>query len=193
MVGAFATFPNKGVYTEPIFVTRIEDKFGKVISTFTPKQNEAISEETAYLMVNLLQNVVNMVDREAKAYGTAISLRTRYDIRIPLGGKTGTTNDHADGWFIGFSPELVTGVWVGGDERSIRFRSFRYGQGARMAMPMFAYYMKSLIADSTNLGYHFMKDFEKPANINYSKINCEKYGDPTQIPIKQSVNYDEFY
>lgn len=193
MVGAFATFPNKGVFTEPIFVTRIEDKFGKVISSFTPKQNEAISEETAYLMVNLLQNVVNMVDREAKAYGTAISLRSRYDIRTPLCGKTGTTNDHADGWFIGFSPELVTGVWVGGDERSIRFRSFRYGQGARMAMPMFAYYMKSLMSDSSNLGYHFTKDFEKPAHINYSKINCEKTGDPTQAPIKQSIDYDEFY
>lgn len=194
MVGAFGTFPNKGVYTEPIFVTKIEDKYGKVLATFSPKQNEAISEETAYLMVTLLQNVVNMTDRAAKAYGTAISLRSRYDLRNPMGGKTGTTNDHADGWFIGFTPELVTGVWVGGEERSIRFRSFRYGQGARMAMPMFAYYMKDLITNEKELGYHFGNSFEKPANINYSKINCETLGDPTdENNLPPADSYDEFY
>lgn len=159
MVSAFATFPNKGIYTTPLFVTRIEDKHGNVITEFAPRQYEAISEETAYLMVNLLENAVNMTG------GTSISLRFRHNIYEPLAGKTGTTNDHADGWFIGFTPELVTGVWVGGDERSIRFRSFRFGQGARMALPMFAYYMKDVIADSTNLGYHPAIDFEKPPTI----------------------------
>lgn len=163
MVGAYSTFPNKGVHIDPIFVTRIEDKYGNVISTFTPQQNEAISEEVAYQMVGLLQNVVNMVDREAKAYGTAISLRTRYNIKVPLAGKTGTTNDHADGWFMGFTPELVTGVWVGGDERSIRFRSFQHGQGARMAMPVFAYYITDVIEHKKELGYTF-GEFERPEN-----------------------------
>ncbi len=163
MVGAYSTFPNKGIHVDPIFVTKIEDKYGNVIAQFTPAQNEAISEEVAYQMVGLLQNVVNMVDREAKAYGTAISLRTRYGIKVPLAGKTGTTNDHADGWFMGFTPELVTGVWVGGDERSIRFRSFAHGQGARMAMPVFAYYITDCIENKDKLGYTF-GDFEKPAN-----------------------------
>ncbi len=163
MVGAYTTFPNKGVHVDPIFVTKIEDKYGNVIATFSPMQNEAVSEEVAYQMVGLLRNVVDMVDREAKAYGTAISLRTRYDIRVPLAGKTGTTNDHADGWFMGFTPELVTGVWVGGDERNIRFRSFQYGQGARMAMPVFAYYIKECIAHKEEIGYTF-GDFEKPLN-----------------------------
>ena len=185
MVGAYSTFPNKGIHVEPILVTKIEDKYGNVIATFSTKQNEAISEEVAYQMVGLLQNVVNMVDREAKAYGTAISLRTRYDIRVPLAGKTGTTNDHADGWFMGFTPELVTGVWVGGDEPSIRFRSFANGQGARMAMPIFAYYIKDCIAHKDELGYKF-GDFEKPLNW---VSPC--YGvSPT--PKKSDVNANDF-
>jgi penicillin-binding protein 1A len=185
MVGAYSTFPNKGIHVEPILVTKIEDKYGNVIATFSTKQNEAISEEVAYQMVGLLQNVVNMVDREAKAYGTAISLRTRYDIRVPLAGKTGTTNDHADGWFMGFTPELVTGVWVGGDEPSIRFRSFANGQGARMAMPIFAYYIKDCIAHKDELGYKF-GDFEKPLNW---ESPC--YGvSPT--PKKSDVNANDF-
>lgn len=185
MVGAFATFPNKGIYTTPIFVTHIEDKYGNEIASFTPKQNEAISEETAYLMVNLLENAVNMRG------GTSISLRFRHEIQEPLAGKTGTTNDHADGWFIGFTPELATGIWVGGDERSIRFRSFRYGQGARMALPMFAYYMKDVIADSTNLGYHPAIDFEKPHSVK-SRSFCDdqivrRYGvtEQSNIPKEQ--------
>ncbi len=185
MVGAYSTFPNKGIHVEPIFVTKIEDKYGNVIASFSTKQNEAISEEVAYQMVGLLQNVVNMVDREAKAYGTAISLRTRYDIRAPLAGKTGTTNNHADGWFMGFTPELVTGVWVGGDEPSIRFRSFAYGQGARMAMPVFAYYIKDCIANKDQLGYKF-GDFEKPLNW---VSPC--YG-VSPAPKKSDVNTNDF-
>jgi penicillin-binding protein 1A len=167
MVGAYGTFPNKGIYTQPIFVTHIEDKHGQVIATFSPKQNEAISEETAYTMVNLLENAVNMRN------GTSIALRFRHNIQVPLAGKTGTTNDHSDGWYIGFTPELVTGIWVGGDERSIRFRSFRYGQGARMALPMFAYYMQHIIADSTTLGYHPTQDFEHPPHMDRRDNICD--------------------
>jgi penicillin-binding protein 1A len=167
MVGAYGTFPNKGIYTQPIFVTHIEDKHGQVIATFSPKQNEAISEETAYTMVNLLENAVNMRG------GTSIALRFRHKIQVPLAGKTGTTNDHSDGWYMGFTPELVTGIWVGGDERSIRFRSFRYGQGARMALPMFAHYMQNVIADSTALGYHPWQDFEHPPRMDRRDNICD--------------------
>ncbi|MCL2327656.1 MAG: transglycosylase domain-containing protein [Bacteroidetes bacterium] len=170
MTGAFGTFPNGGVFTEPLFVTRIEDKHGKVIANFTAKQNEAISTETAYLMVTLLQNVVNMRG------GTAVALHGRYQIKVPVAGKTGTTQSHADGWFIGFTPELVTGVWVGGEEKSIRFRSFQYGQGARMAMPMFAYYLNAVVDDKTITQYNHKKGFEKPAGIDYSRVNCESSG-----------------
>lgn len=190
MVGAYSTFPNKGMHVEPIFVTSIEDKYGNVLSTFSTQSEEAVTEDVAFKMVELLQNVVNMVDREAKAYGTAISLRTRYDIRVPLGGKTGTTNDHADGWFMGFTPELVTGVWVGGDERSIRFRSFAHGQGARMAMPVFAYYIKDCIAHKNELGYSF-GDFEKPENWTtpcYGTSPAPKHGSSGS----NSDEYDEF-
>ncbi|MFO7868406.1 MAG: transglycosylase domain-containing protein [Bacteroidales bacterium] len=167
MVGAYGTFPNQGIYTQPLFVTHIEDKHGQVISTFSPKQNEAISEETAYTMVNLLENAVNMRG------GTSIALRFRHDIQVPLAGKTGTTNDHSDGWYIGFTPELVTGIWVGGEERSIRFRSFRYGQGARMALPMFAHYIEDVIADSTALGYHPWQDFEHPSHMDRRDNICD--------------------
>lgn len=166
MVGAFGTFPNGGVFTEPLFVTRIEDKYGKVVATFTPRQNEAISEETAYLMVTLLQNVVNMRG------GTAVALHGRYGIKVPVAGKTGTTNSHADGWFIGFTSDLVTGVWVGGEEQSIRFRSFRYGQGARMAMPMFAYYLNAVVDDESITQYNHKNGFTAPPGINYSRVNC---------------------
>ncbi len=189
MVGAYSTFPNKGVHVDPIFVTKIEDKYGNVISTFAPAQNEAVSEEVAYQMVGLLQNVVNMVDREAKAYGTAISLRTRYNIKVPLAGKTGTTNDHADGWFMGFTPELVTGVWVGGDERNIRFRSFAHGQGARMAMPVFAYFITDCIEHKDELGYTF-GNFEQPENWVspcYGNSPAPKRGD---VDMK---DFEDFY
>ncbi len=190
MVGAYSTFPNKGMHVEPLFVTKIEDKYGNILASFTSQKEEAVSEAVAYQMVELLQNVVNMVDRDAKAYGTAISLRTRYDIRVPLAGKTGTTNDHADGWFMGFTPELVTGVWVGGDERNIRFRSFAHGQGARMAMPVFAYYMKDCIAHKNELGYTF-GNFEKPENWEgscYGSNPAPKRG-TTQT---NNDDYDEF-
>lgn len=188
MTGAFGTFPNHGIFTEPLFVTRIEDKYGKVIATFSPKQNEAISEETAYLMVTLLQNVVNMRG------GTAVALHGRYGVKVPVAGKTGTTNSHADGWFIGFTPELVTGVWVGGEEKSIRFRSFQYGQGARMAMPMFAYYLNAVVDDTSITQYNHKKGFEKPVGIDYSRVNCESSGSSNSFePNTPNRIDDRFY
>lgn len=188
MVGAFGTFPNHGIFTEPLFVTRIEDKNGKVLATFAPSQHEAISEETAYLMVTLLQNVVNMRG------GTANALHGRYAVKVPaVAGKTGTTNSHADGWFIGFTPELVTGVWVGGEEKSIRFRSFQYGQGARMAMPMFAYYLNAVADDGRIQQYNFKKGFDRPAGIDYSRVNCESSGGGNFEQNAPSKIDDRFY
>lgn len=166
MVGAYGSFINKGVYTQPIFVTRIEDKYGNLISSFVPKRNEAISEETAFLMINLLENVVNR--------GTSVRLRYKYKMYNELAGKTGTTNDHSDGWFIGFDPNLVTGVWVGADERSIRFNNIKYGQGANMALPIWAEYMIQVYKDSLNLHYNPSARFEKPESVDYSKVDCRR-------------------
>ena len=164
MTGAYGVFANKGVWTEPIFVTRIEDKYGNVISTFTPKKNEAISEKTAFLMLNMLENVVN--------HGTSMRLRFRYGFKNQVAAKTGTTNNHSDGWFIGLVPHLVTGVWVGGEERSIRFRGLRLGQGATMALPTWAYYMQKVYNDTVNLPYKRNALFECPKNVQLPPVWC---------------------
>jgi penicillin-binding protein 1A len=164
MVGAYGVFANKGVWSQPIFVTRIEDKYGNVISTFTPKRNDAISEKTAFLMLNMLENVVN--------HGTSMRLRFRYGFRNMIAAKTGTTNNHSDGWFIGIVPHLVTGIWVGGEERSIRFHGLRLGQGATMALPTWAYYMQKVYADSSNLGYKPQEIFEKPEGFQLPPVWC---------------------
>ncbi|MBK8805578.1 MAG: hypothetical protein IPO21_02550 [Bacteroidales bacterium] len=174
IVGAYGTFANKGIYTEPIFVEKIVDKYGNTISKITPKQNEAMSEETAYLMVNLLENVVGGT-RES-GWGTAASLRgSKYQLYGSIAGKTGTTNDHADGWFIGFTPELVTGIWVGAEERNVHFESIEYGQGARMALPIWGNYMIEVFKESEKLGYSKTATFEKPESVPYWKIDCEEY------------------
>ena len=164
MVGAYGVFANKGVWTQPIFVTRIEDKYGNVISNFTPKRNDAISDKTAFLMLNMLENVVN--------HGTSMRLRFRYGFKNMVAAKTGTTNNHSDGWFIGLVPHLVTGVWVGGEERSIRFRGLRLGQGATMALPTWAYYMQKVYADSLNLDYKPEEIFEKPEGFQLPPVWC---------------------
>lgn len=161
MVGAYTTFVNKGIRVEPVYVTRIEDNAGNVLSTFTPNMNEIISEETSYKMLNMLQAVINE--------GTGIRLRYRYKFQGDIGGKTGTTQNNSDGWFIGVTPELVSGAWVGGEDRSIHFDRMSVGQGASMALPVWALYMQKVYADST-LGYvdsthfdipdHYKKQFE---------------------------------
>ncbi len=165
MVGAMNTFVNKGVYIEPVFVTRIEDKNGNVLETFVPEQNEAMSEETAYLMLNLMKGVVN--------YGTGIRLKLTYEFDNPIAGKTGTTNNHSDGWFMGMTPELTTGIWAGCEDRSAHFRTITLGQGANMALPVWALYMKKIYADSTiNLS---MEDFEPPLEPLSVEIDCDIY------------------
>ncbi len=163
MVGAYNTFVNKGVYIEPIFVTRIEDKNGNILTEFQAKQSEAFSEKTAYLMVDLLKGVVNG--------GTATyRIRTVYEIKAEMGGKTGTTQNHSDGWYMGITPNLVAGVWVGGDDRSIHFDNMTLGQGANMALPIYGLFMQKVYADST-CGVTVADKFEKPPDFNLL-IDC---------------------
>ncbi len=163
MTGAMNTYANKGVYIEPIFITRIEDKNGNVIESFIPRQNEAMSEETAYLMLELMKGVVD--------YGTGIRLKLKYKFENPIAGKTGTTNNHSDGWFMGITPDLTTGVWVGCEDRAAHFRSLSLGQGANMALPIWALYMQRALADSTlNLS---VEDFEAPLEPLGVEIDCD--------------------
>ena len=167
MVAAYATFANKGIHTEPIFVTRIEDKNGNLLATFQPEHKEAISEKTAYLMLSLMEGVTG---RGKNYTGTAYALRWKYGLTAPIAGKTGTTNNYSDGWFIGITPKLVSGGWVGAEDRSVHFNS-GYGSGSYMALPIWALYMQKVYADST-LGYTQNDDFEKPEGFNVN-LNCD--------------------
>jgi len=161
MVGAMSTFADKGVFTEPIFITKIEDKDGNLIQEFKPKKQEAISEETSYLMLQLLQGVVK--------YGTGIRLKYKYGFDNPIAGKTGTTQNQSDGWFMGITPDLVSGVWVGCEDRSAHFRTLALGQGANTALPIWALYMEQVYADPS---LHIVKDKDfdppkKPLEVDF--------------------------
>jgi penicillin-binding protein 1A len=164
MVGAYGTFANKGVYTQPMYVTRIEDKNGNTISRFTQKIEEVISEEQAYLMLDLLQGVVNI--------GSGIGLRYTYQLTNQIGGKTGTTQNHGNGWFMGVTPNLVAGVWSGWEDQSIHFNTLGEGQGATIALPIFALFLKKIYADP-QFGIMEADIFERPAGFNM-ELNCDK-------------------
>ena len=165
MVGAMNTFPSQGVYVEPVFVTKIEDKHGNVIERFVPKKTEAMDDVTAYKMIKLMEGVVES--------GTGVRLRYKYGFKNPIAGKTGTTQNQSDGWFMGIVPQLTTGIWVGADDRSVHFRSIALGQGANMALPIWAIYMKKVYADST-LWIKQWKDFDKPFNAASINFDCDK-------------------
>ncbi len=180
MVGATATYPNGGVYQKPIFITRIEDKNGNVLETFKSTPKDALDERTSYLMLSLMKGVVES--------GTGVRLRLKYKFTNPIAGKTGTTDNNSDGWFMGLTPDLVSGVWVGAEDRSVHFRSTHYGQGANMALPIWAIYMKKIYADSTlNIS---QGDFERPACIKDEDINCS--GDTEDNSGKTDELPDEF-
>jgi penicillin-binding protein 1A len=165
MTGAFNTFANKGVYIKPIMITRIEDKYGNVIESFLPEKQEAMSEETAYLMLDLMKGVVQS--------GTGISLRLKYQLNNPIAGKTGTTQNQSDGWFIGITPDLTTGVWIGAEDRSVHFRSLALGSGANTALPIWAYYMQKVLADPS---LRISKgDFEMPVQPLSVQLDCDKF------------------
>lgn len=153
MVSAYTAFANRGIRTAPLFVSRIEDNEGNVITEFAPHMEEVISEESAYKMLVMLRSVINE--------GTGGRVRRVYGIKADMGGKTGTTNNNSDGWFMGFTPNLVSGVWVGGEERDIHFDNMRDGQGAEMALPVWGLYMNKVYADKS-LGYLQTDTFDIP-------------------------------
>lgn len=156
MCSAYTTFVNHGVRCAPLYVTKIEDSHGNVVAKFQPLMNEVISEESSYKMLDMLQAVIEG--------GTAKRLRYSYNLTGQIGGKTGTTNNNSDGWFMGFTPELVSGCWVGGEDRDIHFDSTALGQGASTALPIWAYFMQMVYGDKT-LHYSPKTTFDLPANF----------------------------
>ena len=173
MVGAFSTFANKGVWTEPIYLTRIEDKNGNVVREVVPRKVEAMSEQTAYIMEKMLERVT--------AHGTAAKIKYMYQVPGAVGGKTGTTQNYSDGWFIGITPHLATGIWTGFEDRAIHFRSMSLGSGSAMAMPIFGNYMKKALSDTTLVKVE--PYFEAPKQPLSVEINCDSYqtNDPKKL------------
>lgn len=157
MVDAYTTFPNKGIRIEPLYVTRIEDNNGNLLATFTPKTHEIIDELTSYKMVYMMRNVID--------HGTGVRVRYKYGINVPMGGKTGTTNNNSDGWFMCYTPSLVSGCWVGGEDRAVHFDRMAEGQGASMALPIAALYLQKVLADPS-LGYSQSEQFDIPETFD---------------------------
>lgn len=153
MVSAYTTFANEGIRVEPLYVTRIEDSYGNTIANFNPQMSEVLPKDASYKMLYMLRSVVDG--------GTGGRVRFRYGIKAPMGGKTGTTQNNSDGWFMGFTPSLVSGCWVGGEDRSIHFDRLQEGQGASMALPIYGLFMQKVYADKT-LGYSEDEDFDVP-------------------------------
>jgi penicillin-binding protein 1A len=166
MTGAYSAFANEGLWTEPTYLLRIEDKNGNVLYNNSPKVVQALNPETAYVMTYMLKGVIDE--------GTGYRLRRDYHIMNPIGGKTGTTNDNSDGWFIGITPQLVTGIWTGCEDRDIHFRSTRLGEGANTALPIFAGYMKRVYAN-TALGIKKNVDFVPPKSGVSITLDCGAY------------------
>jgi penicillin-binding protein 1A len=169
MVGAYTTYANRGTHVEPIFVTRIEDRNGNVLQDFVANKNEALDEQTTYVMVEMLRNVV--------FGGTAARVRYKFKLMNDIFGKTGTTQNYSDGWFIGCTPDLIAGAWVGCDDRYVRFHSMEYGQGASMALPIWCKFFQKVYADSLHFKQeidpdHTFKAPDEPLNI---EMDCGKY------------------
>ncbi|MDB4903477.1 MAG: peptidase [Mucilaginibacter sp.] len=166
MTGAYSVFANHGTWTEPTYILRIEDKNGNVVYTHTPKIVQAMDAQSAYVMTYMLKGVIED--------GTGQRLRSRYGLDNPIGGKTGTTQDNSDGWFMGITPQLVTGVWTGCEDRDIHFRSTRLGEGANSALPIFALFMKKVYANPS-LGIKKGVDFDPPKSGVNIIIDCDQY------------------
>jgi penicillin-binding protein 1A len=179
-VAAYNTFPSRGVHIEPIFVTRIEDSEGNVLSEFTPRRSEAISEQTAYKMVQMMQAVVNG--------GTGGRLRGRYGLTGQIAGKTGTTNDNADGWFIGYTPTITAGIWSGAEDRQVHFSNSYLGQGANMALPIWGIFMKKVLADGT-CGVSASDKFIAPAHMDPYGCGSGQGSDSSQNQVQSEEDY----
>ena len=182
MVGAYTSFPNGGIRTEPLFVTKIEDEEGNIVGIFTPKTYEVFSKESSYKMIDMMRAVVDQ--------GTGGRLRSRYKLTAPIGGKTGTTNSNSDGWFMGYTPSLVSGCWVGGEDRDIHFDSMQDGQGASMALPVWALYMQKVYADKS-LGYSQSERFNIPSDFN----PCQDAVVSSAVPVEEvsDVDFDDWF
>lgn len=178
MVGAISTFANEGTYVQPTFITRIEDKNGKVLEEFIPNTDEVFSPEKAYVMCQLMKGVVQ--------HGTGLSL-SKYQLGAQIAGKTGTTQNNSDGWFIGLTPDLSAGCWVGGEDRSVHFNSTDQGQGATMALPIWGRFFQKVYTDKT---LKVTKgDFVKPAQMGDVELDCSKY-EKDILPEEESFEGD---
>ena len=189
MVSAYTAFVGKGIRTAPLMVTRIEDNAGNVIATFSARKNEVISEESSYKMIEMLRAVVNE--------GTGTRIRRDHKINADMGGKTGTTNNNADGWFMGFTPSLVTGCWVGGEERDIHFDRMADGQGASMALPIWGIYMNKVYADKS-LPYSQEEKFDVPEDFDpcgstllKTEVDEESAGEENKVELITPIETDE--
>ena len=179
MVAAYNTFPSKGVFVSPIFVTRIEDSMGNVLGEFNNPKREAISEYTAFLLANLMQGVVNS--------GTGIRLRAKYGLKGEIAGKTGTTNDQSDGWFIGYTPSLTAGVWVGAEDRQVHFESLALGGGSNMALPIWGLFMQKVLQDGT-LGVYETDRFMAPPGISLN-LDCDGSDADAQVKAEEDDSF----
>ncbi len=167
MVSSYNTFPSGGTYVTPQYVLRITDSDGREISSFSTQKREAISEQTAYLMVNLMSGVINE--------GTGSRLRSVYGLRGEIAGKTGTTNDNSDGWFIGYTPNVTAGVWVGGEDRQVHFNSLALGSGSNMSLPIWGIWMKKCLADPS-IGWSMEDDHFTVPSTGMPGFDCERDG-----------------
>ena len=187
LVGAYSTFANLGIYTRPYYISRIEDKNGNVIENFVPKTKQAISQQTAYKMLYMLKGGVE------ERGGTSVGINMELRINNEVGGKTGTTNNASDGWYMGVTKDLVTGVWVGGDERSIHFRNWYLGQGAKTARPIWEKYMLKVYNDK-DLGYE-KGSFARPMGGVDVSLDCSRYGTPSAesdtTAVEETPQWDE--
>jgi len=175
MLGAYSMFPGKGMHTDPFYILKIEDKNGMLLKNFTPQQREIINPTTAFKMVGLMEGVIQ--------HGTGIRMRSMYHLMGDIAGKTGTTNKQADAWFIGYTPQIIAGAWVGCDDRTFRFNSQRLGQGSAAALPIWAYFMRRVYADKT-LGIKVDEKFVAPEGFN----NCEVQQDQISRLRAETVN-----
>ena len=187
MVGAYSTFANQGIYVKPVVITRIEDKNGRALFEVVPETQDVLSEEAAYVTVNLLQGVTKAgsgarlrhagLEKTSYVYEKVIT-GYPYVFENPIAGKTGTTQNQSDGWFMGMVPNLATGVWVGGEDRAVHFKDIAFGQGATMALPIWAVYMKQLYEDP-NLGIS-LEDFTAPETLTIA-IECEELDEEGEV------------
>jgi len=193
MVGAYAMFANKGLRINQMMVLRIEDRNGSVLQNFTPKTSQVLSEESAYTVLELLKGVtedgsgVRLRGRWGK-YPDSISTGYPYEFKNPIAGKTGTTQNHSDGWFMGVVPNLATGVWTGADDRATHFEEITQGQGATMSLPTWALYMKKCYADSTLV--LSQEDFQRPAHIA-TEFDCSSKASIDDLENVLSEEYTE--